>query len=66
MEGIFFELGTEVFAASFACLLLLIAAAAGIVLAGMAEDEREGARLLWAEWPIPETAAPERKLRVAA
>lgn len=69
MEGILFELLTVEFSVAFTGLLFLIAVAAGVVLAGMAEEEREGARLLWAEWPIPETAAPivpERKLRLAA
>jgi Na+/H+ antiporter NhaD/arsenite permease-like protein len=68
MEGILYELLTVEFAVAFTGLLLLIAAAAGVILAGMAEEEREGARLLWAEWPIPvtEPVAPERKVRLAA
>jgi hypothetical protein len=69
MEGILFELLTIEFAVAFTGLLLLIAVAAGVILAGMAEEEREGARLLWAEWPIAGTAmpvAPERKVRLAA
>jgi len=69
MEGILFEIPTVEFAVAFTGLLLLIAVAAGVILAGMAEEEREGARLLWAEWPIAgtaEPAAPEKKVRLAA
>lgn len=56
------------FGVAFTTLLALIGVAAGIVLAGMAEEEAAGARLLWAEWPLPEkaVAAPEVELRLAA
>jgi hypothetical protein len=55
------------FGVAFTTLLALVGAAEAIVLAGMAEEEAAGARLLWAEWPLPETA-PERKVefRLAA
>ncbi len=70
MEGILFETLTIEFAAAFSGLLVLIAVTAGVILAGMAEEEREGGRLLWAEWPIAGTVetvpAPERKVRLAA
>ena len=56
------------FGVAFTALLALIGVAAGIVLAGMAEEEAAGARLLWAEWPLAEkaVAAPEVELRLAA
>lgn len=56
------------FGVAFTTLLALIGVAAGIVLAGMAEEEAAGARLLWAEWPLPEKAVvvPKVELRLAA
>jgi len=56
------------FGVAFTALLGLIVVTAGIVLAGMAEEEAAGARLLWAEWPENEKAAPVRKVefRIAA
>jgi len=69
MEGLFYEIPTIVSVAVFTGLLFLIAVAAGVILAGMAEEEKEGARLFWAEWPIAgaaEVTAPEEKVRLAA
>lgn len=56
------------FGVAFTTLLALIGVSAGIILAGMAEEEAAGARLLWAEWPLPEKAvvAPKVELRLAA
>ena len=66
MEGIFFETLTIEFGVAFIGTLLLIAIVAGAVLAGMAEEERAGTRLLWAEWPLPGTVelAPPKVERV--
>lgn len=70
MEGIFFEALTVEFGVAFTGVLLLIAIAAGLLLAGMAEEETAGTRLLWAEWPLPETIGyipyEEPKVRLAA
>lgn len=69
MEGIYFEALTVEFGVAFTCVLALIAIGAGLLLAGMAEAERAGTRLLWAEWPIAETevAPPAReRIRLAA
>jgi len=69
MEGIYFETLTVGFGVAFTCVLALVAVAAGLLLAGMAEAERAGARLLWAEWPIAgtEVVPPAReRIRLAA
>jgi hypothetical protein len=70
MEGIYFETLTIEFGVAFTCLLFLVAIVSGLFLAGMAEVEKAGTRLLWAEWPIPgteEVAPPAReKVRLAA
>lgn len=69
MEGIYFETLIVDFGVAFTCFLTLIAVAAGLLLAGMAEAERAGNRLLWAEWPIAgtEVAPPAReRVRLAA
>ena len=69
MEGIIFETLTVEFGVAFTCVLALIAVAAGLLLSGMAEEERAGARLLWAEWPIAgtEIAPPAgERVRLAA
>ncbi len=68
MEGIFYEtleVGIGVTFTAFAILGVLVA---GIFLAGMAEAERAGARLTWAEWPLPGTVetAREEPVRLAA
>ena len=56
------------FGVAFTTLLALIGMIAGIALAGIAEEEKAGARLLWAEWPLPEKVeiAPKVELRLAA
>jgi len=56
------------FGVAFTALLALIGVTAWVVLAGMAEEEAAGARLLWAEWPADEKVAPVRKVefRIAA
>ncbi len=69
MEGI--ALGTEFIGSVFAYLggIALLAFVACAVLFGyMAEEERKGNRLYWAEWPIPETGetATEEEFRLAA
>lgn len=70
MEGIFFETLTIEFGVAFTGTLLLIAVVAGAFLAGMAEEERAGTRLLWAEWPLVETVEPAppkvERVRLAA
>ena len=42
------------FGVAFITMLALIGAAAAIVLAWIAEEEKAGHRLLWAEWPADE------------
>lgn len=69
MEGILLD--TVAFGFLVAALhgAIVVAAATGILFGYMTEEERTGARLPWAEWPVYEKAmAPpvERKLRVAA
>jgi hypothetical protein len=69
MEGIYFETLAVEFGVAFTCVLVLIAIVAGLLLAGMAEAERAGTRLLWAEWPIAgtEIVPPAReRVRLAA
>lgn len=70
MEGIYFETLTIWFGVAFTAVLALIAVVTGLFLAGMAEEERAGARIFWAESPITGTleAAPpvEERERLAA
>jgi hypothetical protein len=70
MEGIYFETLVVEFGVAFTALLALIAVGAGLLLAGMAEEERAGARIFWAESPITgitEVAPPaEERVRLAA
>lgn len=70
MEGIYFDILTVEFGVAFTALLALIAVGAGILLAGMAEEERAGARIFWAESPITGTLEvvppPEERVRLAA
>jgi len=70
MEGIYFEIPTADIGVAFTCFLFLVAIVTGLLLAGMADAEKAGARLLWAEWPIPgteEVAPPAReRVRLAA
>jgi len=56
------------FGVAFITMVALIGAAAAIALAGIAEEERAGHRLLWAEWPADEKVevAPEVEFRMAA
>ncbi|MFA6147049.1 MAG: hypothetical protein WC899_02440 [bacterium] len=56
------------FGVAFTTLLLLIGVAAAIALAGIAEEEKAGHRLLWADWPMDEKveAAPEVEFLKAA
>lgn len=64
MEAIFIELEALTFGVAFAGLVALVVVAAGIFLAGMGEAEAAGARLTWAEWPLPETVAPPEKVKL--
>ena len=56
------------FGVAFITMLVLIGAAAAVVLARIAEEEKAGHRLLWAEWPADEMVevAPEVEFRKAA
>lgn len=56
------------FGVAFITMLILIGAAAAIALAGIAEEEKAGHRMLWAEWPADERieVAPEVEFRKAA
>ena len=56
------------FGVAFITMLVLIGAAAAVALAGIAEEEKAGHRLLWAEWPADERVevAPEVEFRKAA
>jgi len=57
------------FGIAFITVLVLIVAAAAVALAGIAEEEKAGHRLLWAEWPADESVvevAPEVEFRKAA
>ena len=53
---------------AFITMLALIGAAAAIALAWIAEEEKAGHRLPWAEWPADERVevAPEAEIRKAA
>ena len=42
------------FGVAFITMVALIFAAAAIALAGIAEEEKAGHRLPWAEWPMDE------------
>ncbi len=64
MEAIFIEVSALTFGVAFAGAIALLVIAAGIFLAGMAEAESAGARLIWAEWPLPETIAPPERAKV--
>jgi hypothetical protein len=56
------------FGVAFITLLALIVVAAAVALAGIAEEEKAGHRVLWAEWPADEMveAAPEAEFHKAA
>jgi len=69
MEGILLD--TVAFGFTTAAIhgAILIAAATGALFGYMEEEERAGARLTWAEWPVyGTTAVPpvERELKIAA
>lgn len=68
MEGVILE-GTTIEVA-IAAFLFLGAVVSGTILAWMAEEERMGASLTWAGWPLPEAEKPavpeEERLRRAA
>jgi len=68
MEFLVLEPFVVGFGVAFTTLLALIGVTAGIVLAGIAEEEKAGARLLWAEWPLPGKVevAGKVELRLAA
>lgn len=68
MEGI--ALATE-FIGSVAYLggvALLAFVASGVLFGYMAEEEKKGNRLFWAEWPLPEAGETvvEEEFRMAA
>jgi len=57
------------FGVAFITVLVLIVAAAAVALAGIAEEEKAGHRLLWAEWPADGSVVevvPEVEFRKAA
>ncbi|MBI5905418.1 MAG: hypothetical protein HZB86_07680 [Deltaproteobacteria bacterium] len=68
MEILAMEEFAVTFGVAFTTLLALVGVAAGVVLAGIAEEEKAGARLLWAEWPMDEKVrtVPRVELRIAA
>jgi hypothetical protein len=67
MEGIILEgLTVDI---SIAAFIFFGAVVTAVFLAWMNEEEKAGARLTWAGWPLPETeepAPPEEKVRLAA
>ncbi|MGZ8441133.1 MAG: hypothetical protein ACXWXD_10220 [Candidatus Deferrimicrobiaceae bacterium] len=70
MEGILFEIPVSVAAAIVGGTIVLGAALVVAILGRMAEEEAEGRRFFWAEWPLPEAEkeepAVEEDLRRAA
>lgn len=68
MEGVILE-GITIDVA-IAAFIFLGAVVTGVFLAWMNEEEKAGASLAWAGWPLPETekpvAAVEERLRPAA
>ena len=56
------------FGVAFVTMVALICAAAAIAIGGIAEEEKAGHRLLWAEWPADERVkvAPVVEFRKAA
>ncbi len=57
MEGAFFTIQDFVVTtgAFFGGVIVLGLVVAGILFGYMREEERNGARLYWAEWPLPGT-----------
>ena len=69
MEGIILSLEALTSLWSVIGGMSLLAVVVGVVLFGyMAEEEKAGRRLFWAEWPIPETepSSYKEELRLAA
>lgn len=67
MEAIILEVLEFPIGVAFTGLLLLVGVAAAVAFGYAATEEKAGARLFWAEWPIPERMpAAERKVRLAA
>ncbi len=71
MEGALYAIEPAVSGfVSLAGFVLLVLSVCGICLGYMAEEEKAGRRLYWAEWPIPESgeAVPDNvvTLRKAA
>ena len=69
MEGI--ALATEFIGSVIVYLggvALLAFVVSGILFGYMADEERKGNRLFWAEWPLPEAdeAEEEEEIRLAA
>lgn len=68
MEGVILE-GTSI-GVAIAAFVFLGAVATGVFLAWMNEEEKAGATLTWAGWPLPEAEKPEvpaeERLRRAA
>jgi hypothetical protein len=59
MEGVIVD--PEVFTSFAAWIggaIVLVLVVAGIFLGYMADEERRGRRLTWAEWPLPGTEEP--------
>ena len=56
------------FGVAFITMVALIGVAAAVALGGIAEEEKTGHRLLWAEWPADERVevVPEVEFRKAA
>ena len=56
------------FGVAFITMVALVGVAAAVAVAGIAEEEKAGHRLLWAEWPADEEVevAPEVEFRKAA
>lgn len=59
MEGIILEPEALGFAAALGAVIVLVLVAAGIALGYIADEERKGNRVMWAEWPLPGTEEPE-------
>lgn len=69
MEGAIYGIETAVSAfVSLSAFVLLVLSVAGICFGYMAEEEKSGRRLYWAEWPLPETerALPANVVRLRA
>lgn len=69
MEGILLDTVAFEFTTAVIHGAILIAAATGAFFGYMEEEERAGARLTWADWPVyGKIVAPpvERELKIAA